>query len=71
MLIKPVNFSITAEQLQVVDLIIVTESTIRNNKLAKAEQLRLQITAALAIAKKPCFNLTSKPHHPLANLFLG
>ncbi|XP_047457867.1 uncharacterized protein LOC125018165, partial [Mugil cephalus] len=69
-LAKGLNFAITPEQIPVVDLITATESAIKNNKLTntEAEQLRLEITSALASAKTPPSNITPQERKALVSL---
>ena len=69
-LAKGLNFALVPEHIPVVDLITATESAIRNNKLAdtEAEQLQMKVSATLANAKAPPFNLTTKERRTLASL---
>lgn len=69
-LAKGLNFSISPQQLPIVDLITATETAIRINKLSQteAEQIRMKVSATLSSAKVPPSNLTIQEKKAVASL---
>jgi len=56
-LAKVLNFAFYPQQLPVVDLIIATESAIRDDKISEVEELCMKVTAGLSSAKTLSSNL--------------
>ena len=69
-LAKGLNFSVSLECIPGVDLIKVTDSTMRNNNLADtgAKQARLKVSAIFASTKVSPSNLTIQERKALASL---